>query len=42
VNGLVALGVFGAFAIAPVFYSLWLYKRLEKQGRLGDGAAAQG
>lgn len=39
VNGMVALAVFGVFAVAPVFYSLWLYKRLEKQGRLGDGAA---
>lgn len=39
VNGLIALGVFGVFAVAPVFYSLWLYKRLEKQGRLGNGAA---
>jgi uncharacterized membrane protein len=24
----------GAMALYPVFYSLWLYKRLEKQGRL--------
>jgi uncharacterized membrane protein len=33
---LVAMSSFGAFAISPVFYSLWLYKRLEKRGRLGE------
>jgi uncharacterized membrane protein len=36
VNPLIALSVFGVAAITPVFYSLWLYKRLEKQGRLGE------
>lgn len=34
VGPLIALSVFGASAISPVFYSLILYKRLEKQGRL--------
>jgi uncharacterized membrane protein len=41
VHPLIALGVFGVAAIAPVFYSLVLYKYLEKHGRLGDGAGAQ-
>ncbi len=36
VNMLIAMSVFGVCAITPVFYSLWLYKRLEKQGRLGE------
>jgi uncharacterized membrane protein len=36
VHPLIALSVFGVAAITPVFYSLWLYKRLEKQGRLGE------
>lgn len=36
IHPLVALGVFGVAAISPVFYSLWLYKRLEKEGRLGE------
>lgn len=31
-----AMCAFGVFAISPVFYSLWLYKRLEKAGRLGE------
>jgi uncharacterized membrane protein len=31
---LVAFAVFGVAALVPVFYSLVLYKRLEKQGRL--------
>jgi uncharacterized membrane protein len=34
VNPLVGLGVFLVAAIAPIFYSLWLYKHLEKAGRL--------
>jgi uncharacterized membrane protein len=36
VNPFVAMSIFGVFAITPVFYSLWLYKHLEKQGRLGE------
>jgi hypothetical protein len=42
VNALAALGAFGVFALVPVFYSLYLYKRLEKEGRLGNGTPAQG
>lgn len=34
---LIALAPFGLAAIVPVFYSLWLYKHLEHQGRLGEG-----
>ncbi len=35
---LIAFAPFVVAALFPVFYSLWLYKRLEKQGRLGgDG-----
>lgn len=34
VHPLATLGVILASALAPVFYSLWLYKRLEKEGRL--------
>ncbi len=33
---LAALGIFLAAILIPVFYSLWLYKRLEREGRLGD------
>jgi uncharacterized membrane protein len=36
VNAFIALSIFGVAAIVPVFYSLWLYKHLERQGRL-DG-----
>lgn len=36
VNPILAMSAFGVAAIVPVFYSLWLYKRLEKQGQLGD------
>lgn len=36
VHPLASLSVFLVAAIAPVFYSLWLYKRLEKEGRLGE------
>jgi uncharacterized membrane protein len=36
VHPLIAMSVFVVAAITPVFYSLWLYKRLEKQGRLGE------
>lgn len=36
---LVGLGTFLVAALTPVFYSLWLYKRLEREGRL-DGADA--
>jgi len=42
VNAILALSVFGLAAIAPAFYSLWLYKRLEKQGRLGNETQPQG
>ncbi len=43
VHPLIAFAPFALAAIAPVFYSLVLYKRLEKQGRLGDqvGQGAQ-
>jgi uncharacterized membrane protein len=41
VNPLLALALFIVAAIAPVFYSLVLYKYLEKRGRLGEGAGAQ-
>ena len=34
VTPLVPLGLFFAAVIFPVFYSLWLYKRLEREGRL--------
>ena len=34
VTPFVALGLFVAAVIYPVFYSLWLYKRLEREGRL--------
>jgi uncharacterized membrane protein len=34
VTPLVPLGLFIAAALFPVFYSLWLYKRLEREGRL--------
>ena len=34
VTPLVALGFFFAAVLFPVFYSLWLYKRLEREGRL--------
>jgi uncharacterized membrane protein len=34
VTPLVALGLFIAAGLFPVFYSLWLYKRLEREGRL--------
>jgi uncharacterized membrane protein len=40
INPLWAVGAFGVAAIFPVFYSLWLYKRLEKAGQLGNGAGA--
>ena len=30
----VPLGLFFVAVIYPVFYSLWLYKRLEREGRL--------
>jgi 4-hydroxybenzoate polyprenyltransferase len=33
---ILAFSIFGVAAITPVFYSLWLYKRLERQGRLGE------
>lgn len=36
IHPLIALSVFGVAALVPVFYSLWLYKRLEKQGKLGE------
>jgi uncharacterized membrane protein len=36
VPALIAMSICGVALIAPVFYSLWLYKRLEKQGRLGE------
>jgi uncharacterized membrane protein len=36
VQPLASLGVFLVAAVTPVFYSLWLYKRLEKEGRLGE------
>jgi uncharacterized membrane protein len=39
-NPLWGLGVFVMAAIFPVFYSLWLYKRLEKAGQLGNEAHA--
>jgi hypothetical protein len=29
-------------ALLPVFYSLWLYKRLEKEGRLDKVDASAG
>jgi uncharacterized membrane protein len=32
---LVAFVLFGVAALTPVVYSLWLYKKLEKEGRLG-------
>jgi uncharacterized membrane protein len=35
-NPIIAIVPFFIAAIVPVFYSLWLYKRLEKQGRLGN------
>jgi uncharacterized membrane protein len=41
VHPLIAMGIFGVAALTPVIYSLVLYKHLEKQGRLGDGAGAQ-
>jgi uncharacterized membrane protein len=34
---LIALAPFVLAALVPVFYSLWLYKRLEHEGRLGEG-----
>ena len=34
VTPLVPLGLFFTAVIFPVFYSLWLYKRLEREGRL--------
>jgi uncharacterized membrane protein len=34
---LIALAPFLLAAVVPVFYSLWLYKRLEHEGRLGEG-----
>ena len=34
VTPLVPLGLFVAAVLFPVFYSLWLYKRLEREGRL--------
>ena len=40
VNPLLALSVFLVAVIVPVFYSLVLYKRLEKQGRLGNEGQA--
>jgi len=33
---LIAISPFAVAAIVPVFYSLWLYKRLEREGRLGE------
>jgi uncharacterized membrane protein len=36
VHPLLALAVFGVAAVVPVVYSLWLYKRLEKLGRLSS------
>jgi uncharacterized membrane protein len=41
VSPLIALTVFGVPAIVPVFYSLFLYKRLEREGKIGNGAEAQ-
>jgi uncharacterized membrane protein len=32
----VSFVVFGVAALTPVFYSLWLYKKLQKEGRLGE------
>lgn len=34
VNALVALGIFGVAALVPIVYSLILYKRLEREGKL--------
>jgi uncharacterized membrane protein len=34
INPLWSISVFGVAAIFPVFYSLWLYKRLERAGQL--------
>lgn len=36
VNPLIAFGLLMVAALTPVLYSLWLYKQLEKQGRLGE------
>jgi uncharacterized membrane protein len=33
-NPIIAMSVFGVAAVYPVFYSLWLYKHLEKAGLL--------
>lgn len=36
IHPLIAMAAFGLCALFPVFYSLWLYKTLERQGRLGE------
>ena len=36
VHPLIALSPIAVAALAPIFYSLWVYKQLEKQGRLGE------
>jgi uncharacterized membrane protein len=41
-NPLIAFAPFAVAALVPVFYSLWLYKRLEKEGRLGAEDKATG
>ncbi len=40
INWLWAMSVFGVAAVFPVFYSLWLYKRLERAGQLGNETPA--
>jgi uncharacterized membrane protein len=37
VNVLWCLPLLGVAALVPVLYSLWLYKRLERSGRIGPG-----
>jgi uncharacterized membrane protein len=37
-----SIGIFGFLALFPVVYSLVLYKRLEKQGRLSGAAPSEG
>jgi uncharacterized membrane protein len=39
---LIAFAPFAVAALAPIFYSLVLYKRLEKEGRLGNGGETTG
>jgi uncharacterized membrane protein len=42
VHPLIAFAPFLVAALAPIFYSLVLYKRLEKEGRLGNGSETTG